>query len=165
MKKLLLTCFIALTAMFMSVDMQATHLIGGNLSYEYIGQNDDGTYRYRIYSTTYTNCDDNTSNVPEPEPSIPVGIYINDPADPDGDKVLFQAFNLPLVSADTISVQLFFGKRQKRHCAIEDAGSLCLSPACCFRSAIGSCCSANAFPAAFNLRHIRFPSPFPCLHV
>lgn len=73
MKKILFT--ILAIASFLSV--HATHLIGGNLGYEYVGQF-GANYRYKIILTTYTNCDA-TSNIPLPEgPSLTIGVYGHD---------------------------------------------------------------------------------------
>jgi len=87
------------------VDLSATHLIGGSPSYEYVGQNEDGTYSYRIYLTTYIDCDPLTSQIPELEDSIPVGIYINELGDPDASKLLASGFYMPLVDEKVISVE------------------------------------------------------------
>ena len=58
--------------------MYGTHLIGGNLGYEFIGQLPSGEYTYKIILTTYTNCGPG-SNIPEPEgPDLIVGIYQHD---------------------------------------------------------------------------------------
>jgi len=55
----------------------ATHLIGGNLAYEYIGKF-GANYRFKLILTTYTNCDA-SSNIPDPENPIEnIGIYEHD---------------------------------------------------------------------------------------
>ena len=51
----------------------ATHLIGGNLGYEFVGVF-NGNYRYNIILTTYTNRDPNTSTSPPEDPIEDVGI-------------------------------------------------------------------------------------------
>ena len=86
-------------------EVHATHLIGGSLSHEYLGQNPDGTYRYRIFATTYTDCGP-TSNVPDPEPTIPIAIYINDLVNPNANKVLQTSLTLPLISQEDIQPDL-----------------------------------------------------------
>jgi len=85
----------------MSGQLMATHLVGGSLNYDYLGQNPDGTYRYRIYSVTYTDCGF-SSNFPDPEPSIPVAIYANDLDNPDADKDLVTEFIMPLISFEEV---------------------------------------------------------------
>jgi len=85
--------------------MQATHLIGGSLSYEYIGQNPNGTYRYRVFATTYTDCGP-SSNFPDPEATIPIAIYVNDALNPNANKVFSTALTLPLISFQEIQPDL-----------------------------------------------------------
>lgn len=100
----LLSLFL-LIAVFFSEDVQATHLVGGSLNYEYLGENPDGTYRYRIFSVTYTDVNvAGGSNFDAPEDQIPVAIYINDLANPDANKTLLMQFNMPLV--DTTRIEL-----------------------------------------------------------
>jgi gliding motility-associated-like protein len=73
MKKILLI-IVALVS-FLSIN--ATHLIGGNLGYEYVGQF-GSNYRYKIILTTYTNCNA-SSNIPQPEgPNLTIGVYGHD---------------------------------------------------------------------------------------
>ncbi len=73
MKALLLT----LSAFLICTSSFATHLIGGNLGYEYLGIF-GGNYRYKISLVTYTNCGPG-SNVPLPEgPDLLVGVYEHD---------------------------------------------------------------------------------------
>ena len=70
--------FSLLLALFASKPIYSTHLIGGNLGYEYIGQLPTGEYSYKIILTTYTNCGPG-SNIPEPEgPTLTVGVYQHD---------------------------------------------------------------------------------------
>ena len=83
----------------------ATHLVGGNLGYEYIGMQPDGTYRYRITATTYINCSPG-SNIPDPEPELEIGIYENDLANPDDDKVLIAEVTVLLLGVTTIEPDL-----------------------------------------------------------
>ena len=52
MKKILLISLLLLSCFV----VKATHLIGGHLGYEYVGQF-GSNYRYKIILTTYTNCD------------------------------------------------------------------------------------------------------------
>lgn len=95
--------FILLLAGFLN--LSATHLIGGSLNYEYLGQNMDGTYRYRVFATTYTDCGP-TSNIPDPEPLIPIGVFENDLADPENDLPFVFQFDLPLISTTPIEPDL-----------------------------------------------------------
>ena len=78
-----------------------THLIGGNLGYEYIGQTPTGEYTFKIILTTYTNCGPG-SNVPSPENDVTVAIYNHDVQNsPLGgvDKSFIQTLFMPLVNS------------------------------------------------------------------
>ncbi len=94
---------LAFLSIFSSKDSLATHLVGGSLNYEYIGENADGTHRYRIFSVTFTDCGAD-SNFPDPEEEIPVAIYENDLGDPDADKVLVTQFIMPRISFEEIEL-------------------------------------------------------------
>lgn len=93
-----------LTCMISSSLLQATHLVGGSLNYEYMGENPDGTFRYRIFSVTYTDCGAD-SNFPDPEGQLPVAIYANDLGNPDANKALVLEFILPLISFEEIVLE------------------------------------------------------------
>ncbi len=73
-----------LSILIFSFSASATHLVGGNLGYEYIGTVIEGgvtKYRYKIILTTYTNCgpDANPAFQVEPEQGpLFVGIYEHD---------------------------------------------------------------------------------------
>lgn len=80
--------------------IQASHLIGGNLGYEYVGQFGN-LYRYKIILTTYTDCTP-ASQIPNPETSIqPIGIYqhnvTNNPMG-GGNKTFVTSVNLNLIN-------------------------------------------------------------------
>ncbi|MEM7162763.1 MAG: hypothetical protein AAF487_10035, partial [Bacteroidota bacterium] len=83
----------------------ATHLLGGSLGYEYIGQQPDGTFRYRITALTYTNCGPD-SNVPDPDDDLFIGIYENDINNPDADKVLVDQLIISLQDTTAITSNL-----------------------------------------------------------
>lgn len=87
-----------------SVSSYATHLIGGHMGYEYIGQI-GANYRYKIILTTYTNCGP-TSAIPLPEgPTLPIGVYEhdvqNDPTGGGNKPILFTS-NVTLVDSNII---------------------------------------------------------------
>jgi hypothetical protein len=74
MKKILSLVMLVTSLIISTNSVQASHLIGGNLGYEYIGQF-GSLYRYKIILTTYTDCTP-ASQIPNPESPIqPVGIY------------------------------------------------------------------------------------------
>lgn len=68
-------------------DLNASHLMGGSLGYEYIGLQVNGKYRYRIHLTTYIDCGP-SSEIPYAEYPIEVGIYANDLMNPNADKLV-----------------------------------------------------------------------------
>ncbi len=79
-----------------SVSM-ATHIVGGNLGYTYVGETAPGSqvYRYQVYMQFYLNCGDN-SNWPDfftllgqdYNTPLQVGCYSQNPQNPDADKAL-----------------------------------------------------------------------------
>jgi hypothetical protein len=85
----------------------ASHLIGGNLGYEYLGQFGN-LYRYRLILTTYTDCT-SASQIPEPESPIqPVGVYQhNAQNDPMGgaSKTFITSINLTLTNPGGTLIQ------------------------------------------------------------
>ena len=86
MKKHLLLLLTACTLLLvLPGSLSASHLIGGNLGYEYLGPSaTPGLYTYRVLLTTYINCD-STSLVPFPGPTESVGVYTQDiPNNPMG---------------------------------------------------------------------------------
>ncbi|MBK6775843.1 MAG: hypothetical protein IPG74_08350 [Flavobacteriales bacterium] len=81
----------------------ASHLIGGNLGYTYVGETAPGSgmYRYNVYMQFFMNCGP-TSNWESIHEllgqdygtPLQVGAYIQDNNNPNADKVLYQAMNL-----------------------------------------------------------------------
>jgi gliding motility-associated-like protein len=69
MKKLI---FLFILLSFGIQNTWATHLVGGSIGYEYLGQTAAGYYRYKIILTTYTNCQETGPNAANP-------IYWNGP--------------------------------------------------------------------------------------
>ena len=65
-------CF--LSGLFFFTDAGATHLVGGSMSYEYLGLQNNGNYRYRITIKMYRDCA--ASTVPFDD-EIDVGFYNN----------------------------------------------------------------------------------------
>ena len=60
------------------IKVNASHLIGGNLGYEYIGQF-GVNYRYKIMLTTYTDCAPPSNFQDGPEQTIAdIGVYEHD---------------------------------------------------------------------------------------
>lgn len=83
----------------------ATHIVGGNMGYAYMGPGPGGTFRYKITLITYTDCSP-TSEIPVPEPSVNIGVYFHDSANPNAAKTLKQALVAPLVSSQIVTPPL-----------------------------------------------------------
>lgn len=60
--------------MFCDMDVNATHLVGGSMSYEYLGIQNSGRFRYRVTVKMYRDCQN--SNVAF-DPEVEVGFYNN----------------------------------------------------------------------------------------
>ena len=98
-----------LTAFLVSAPASATHIVGGNLGYTYIGETAPGSqvYRYLVYMQFYLNCGDdsnwaiqsllNTNNG-----VLPVGVYLQDPLAPNADKQQVATANLLLGDSTAI---------------------------------------------------------------
>ena len=69
-----------------------SHLIGGNLGYEYLGQVGNN-YQYKILYTIYVDCGP-TSNAPNPFSTEEVGVYTHD------------IQNSPMAGGDKTRIQL-----------------------------------------------------------
>ncbi|MBN4061812.1 gliding motility-associated C-terminal domain-containing protein [Bacteroidales bacterium AH-315-I05] len=94
-----------LLLLFAASHADATHLMGGNLAYEYLGEdpNNSGFYLYRIIFKTYTNCDPATSNFPDgPEGSVDIGIYLES-NQPDSNKTKFMDLTIAIVDTTRIT--------------------------------------------------------------
>ena len=88
-------------ALICSYQAQATHLMGGNLTYEYLGLNGStGLYDYRITLTIYRLCDPGSSLLPS---TMELGAYQDNPSNPTGDKDLLSVESLPLISQQFIT--------------------------------------------------------------
>ncbi len=72
-KKLYILIIFCLLFVFKS---NATHIVGGNIGYEYIGEIGN-LYRYKVILTTYADCGVNSSE-PQPGAIQPIGIYTHD---------------------------------------------------------------------------------------
>ncbi len=95
----------ALFTIFLSLFVfsgNATHLVGGDLNYEYLGDTDgNGDPSYRITFTTYIDCNSQYWPGSFPEPSLRVGIY-KGPADPNTDLPMETTVLLNLVDSAAI---------------------------------------------------------------
>ena len=81
----------------------ASHLIGGNLGYEYLGQVGNN-YEYKILFTIYVDCGP-SSNAPNPFSTEQIGIYAHDIQNSPmggGDKNRIQLLTVNLISTQLI---------------------------------------------------------------
>lgn len=85
-----------------SLQVSASHLMGGSISYEYLGYN-AGTnlYSYRIIAKVYRYCDSTgTGGTPAAlDQQLTTGIYPQNPFQPNANKSLYTTLSLPLISS------------------------------------------------------------------
>ncbi|MBK8498597.1 MAG: gliding motility-associated C-terminal domain-containing protein [Flavobacteriales bacterium] len=101
---------LAVLWMGLSLTASATHLIGGNLGYTYLGETAPGSqlYRYQVYMEFYMNCgdDSNWQTLQELLATnngvMPVGVYAQDPLAPNANKALLTTVGLALVDSALI---------------------------------------------------------------
>lgn len=94
-KKLLLYISLIISFLNISTTVQATHIMGGSLSYEYLGLDSaTGNYNYRLTIHLYRLCDSGSSLLPL---DMNIGVYEDDPGNPTGDKLLVVNSILPLI--------------------------------------------------------------------
>lgn len=87
-------------ALFVTNNVSASHLMGGNLTYEYLGINGGtGLYEYRVTLYVYRLCDPGSSQLPG---SMNMGAYQTNSANPNGAKVLLNSASLTLISQQFI---------------------------------------------------------------
>lgn len=90
-----------LSLFFLSESTQASHLMGGNLSYEYLGLNGTtGQYDYRVRLNIYRLCDPGSSQLPG---TMLLGAYQDNPGNPGGNKILLTDISMPLISQQFIT--------------------------------------------------------------
>lgn len=110
--KHLLRAIAALSIMAVALPAMATHLVGGNIGYIYQGETAPGSqlYRYTVYLEFYLNCgdDSNWESIQEvlnstASGSFPLGIYAQNPLQPNADKTLVQTVPMFLASSEFIN--------------------------------------------------------------
>lgn len=91
----------------MTQQVMSTHLVGGNLGYTYLGETAPGSqiYRYQVNMQFYMNCGDNSSFetfqdllATSQNGTLPVGVYLQDPQNPNSDKVQQAVVQLTLIN-------------------------------------------------------------------
>ncbi len=86
----------------MGSNLFATHLVGGNLAYTYLGDTDgDGNFNYLITFQTFLDCNSPFWLNGFPEPTLDVGIY-EGTAIPAGNLPLTMVATLPLIDSSSI---------------------------------------------------------------
>lgn len=93
---------LALILIFTFHSSRASHIMGGNLRYTYVGLQGNGNYRYIVTLNLYRFCG---TSVPTPSPlpaNMKLGVYNQDPANPNADKVLQLNTTAPLISQQFI---------------------------------------------------------------
>jgi len=93
-----------------STTVDASHIIGGNLGYTYVGETAPGSqvYRYNVYMEFFLNCgnESNWNNfntlLAQNGGNFPVGVYTQDPTLPNANKVRFTTLALQLESSSDI---------------------------------------------------------------
>ncbi len=109
-----LKCVVLAIGLLAGMNATASHLIGGNLGYTYIGETAPGSqiYRYQLYIQLYMNCGTDSnwpgfgSLLATNGGVLPVGVYIQDPLAPNADKQEFASANLVLVDSSFINPDL-----------------------------------------------------------
>ncbi len=110
MKRFLKSSFLFLSLLAAPAAM-ATHLVGGNLGYVYLGETFPGSqvYRYGVTMEFYMNCGPNSNFQTfaelldqSPNGTLPVGVYLQDPQNPDADKNQQATVELSLISQEQI---------------------------------------------------------------
>ena len=96
--------FLLTALLLLSFHVKASHLMGGNLAYEYLGETfpGSGLYSYKVIFKTYTNCGGNSQFKAGPEGTAFIGIYHDDP---NGgiNKLLFQSLVMNIIDTTRIT--------------------------------------------------------------
>ncbi|MBK9045907.1 MAG: gliding motility-associated C-terminal domain-containing protein [Bacteroidetes bacterium] len=103
MKRIILALFLnALLAILSPIKIYATHLMGGSMTYEYMGM--VGTDQsYLVTLKIYRYCDASAGGTAPLDASMFLGIYNQDVLNPNADKNWFRTENLPLVSSSFVT--------------------------------------------------------------
>lgn len=102
MFKRIIILFLFLAIVFSA---RASHLIGGNFGYEYMGLQPNGKYRYKILLTTFVDCSP-ASEIPFPENPLKIGVYEHDLLSPQADKPRIDSLIVSLVHTEIYTPDL-----------------------------------------------------------
>lgn len=101
MLKSLRNLLLLIVFIHLSSTTQATHIMGGGISYLYLGQDSaTGNYQYQITLELFRLCDAGSSLLPI---EMNIGVYIDDPNNPSGDKLSVLEDVLPLTIQKSIT--------------------------------------------------------------
>ncbi|MBL4593456.1 MAG: hypothetical protein JKX68_06535, partial [Flavobacteriales bacterium] len=94
--------FVILAFTLFCINSSATHLVGGNLAYTYLGDTDnDGNFNYIITFQTFLDCNSPFWLAGFPEPTLDIGIYEGG-SNPSGNLPLVMIATMPLIDSSSI---------------------------------------------------------------
>jgi len=100
-KILIQVCLIQLFVVGLIQPSQATHLMGGELTYQYDGAISGGAF-YNVKLIVYRYCDSTLAPTAPLDTSMFLGVYTNDPGNPANPLIWFSTETLTLISSDFI---------------------------------------------------------------
>lgn len=101
MKHIFTSALRVLLLIIMVSKVNATHIMGGNLGYTYMGLQPNGEYRYKVRLELYRSCAPGSSDLPS---SMRLGVYFENTANPNADKIQQDEYNnVQLLSQQFIS--------------------------------------------------------------
>lgn len=97
MKKNYLFLIVLSLSLLQTVNSFATHIMGGGLTYEYLGYSAvTGKYQYKVTAKIYRYCEAGSANLLN---KIVLGVYNEDPANPNATtKTKYGQFNIPRIN-------------------------------------------------------------------
>lgn len=94
-----------------SFSAHATHIVGGDMGYQYLGETAPGTgeYRYKVIVRLFINCGPSSSYpsildlIGNASTGVPIGVYADDPTAPNSDKTQLETAMVYLTSYGVIT--------------------------------------------------------------
>lgn len=113
----LMRLLLLIPAFTLAMAASATHIVGGDLGYRYLGETAPGTgeYRYKLILRLFVNCGPGSSFpsvidiVGSPTTGLPVGVYADDPNAPNANKVRITTAPVYVTSYGVITPDLSDG--------------------------------------------------------
>ncbi|HMT27951.1 MAG TPA: hypothetical protein PKD91_01600, partial [Bacteroidia bacterium] len=87
---------------FCTVPAHATHLMGGSITYVYQGMV-GSDQSYKVTLKIYRYCDATAGGTAALDPFMDLNIYLQDPLNPNNDKVWFRTESIPLITSSFIT--------------------------------------------------------------